>query len=1041
MLAPEEETRAPRCSACKSALPSGARFCPSCGTAVSDPPKAEKRKVVTVLFCDLVSSTALSGTLEPEMLRIVMLRYFELMRGRIEAHGGTVEKFIGDAVMAVFGVPAVHENDALRGASAGLEMIAALGELNSELTPALGCRLSVRLGINTGEVVTAANGGQQTMVSGEVVNIAARLEQHAGENQILLGPDTLAALGTAAVVAELGPMLFKGKAAAVPVHRLLGLRPEAADLPRGLDLPFVGRKSELARLRSRWDRVTGSGTCRRLTVCADAGLGKTRLLREWLDELPDADVFLGTGRCHSHGDQASLMPLATAMRQILAVAAEAGFRLDDGPAGSAYDVLSSGLLADGTPSPSLDTCRAAVAGVLAGLAAERPVVLVLDDLHWADAALLDAIELIAAKLGTSPVFLVCAGRTDLLLDHPLWTDSADAGTFELGPLTPAESATLAGQLVEVQSHGTAPPPTLLERAEGNPLYLEQLTAMLTEGAEPGDLPGTVTAVLAARIDALASEERVVLDAAAVIGRQFAPAQLSPLVDAFEPAPATDPDQRILRGLVRRRLIEPVDDDGHYRFRSGLVREVTYQGISKVRRAEWHELLATGPRTGRAVAGRHLEEAYRHRSSLGLRDERTERLRGEAARTLGEAGGVALARADLSWSESLHRSALACSVPGDPWWAATAQRLGETCLALGRTLEGGDLLREVVRMAADTGDQLAAAHGRLQLAALDPGSASGGSAAEVARAALPVFRAARDDLGLARAGIRLAQEQQSLGRNRAAHRLLADALHAAVAADAEPERALTLGAMGVSFWLGPFPAEEAIRNCRELLAEHGSGRSAVQLTINCPLASLLALRQRFDEARECLALAGELVQGLGYAEAAMVVPIFAAGVEAAAGDFETAERLLRAAISEGRKTGELSLLATASRDLARIRLARGRVPAILPTERTPSAVPAAVAADQLGIRARMEAAAGRHASAAELALHAVAEAAKTDSPVTLAVSQTDLAHVHLAAGAYRQAGAAAAAAGRTSRRKEDLVGLLGAARLAAAIRSAEQETTS
>ncbi|WP_439657417.1 AAA family ATPase [Lentzea sp. HUAS TT2] len=938
----------------------------------------EQRKLVTVLFCDLVGSTELSGVLEPELLRSIVLRYFDTARERIEAHGGTVEKFIGDAVMAVFGVPVVHEDDARRGTAAALDIITGLAELNADLEESFGCRLAVRIGVNTGEVVaTSAVGANENLVAGEVVNVAARLEQNAGPGQVLIGPVTRALLGSAADVEEVGALALKGKRDPVTAYRVHAIRADSArTLPS--DVPFVGRARELALLADRWAEVL-AGRGQWITISGEAGIGKTRLIQEWLSGLP-SEVLVGAGRCHPYRDRASLTPLAQALRRIVDAA---GRGEDPRPA---HRVLQSGLLLDGAPGHSADSTYTAVAAVLADLAAERPVVLIIDDLQWAERMLLDGVARLAAAVRTSRVMLICAGRG--------LTD-ADV-TLHVTPLSPEESALLAAELVPVQAHGASLLEKVIDRAEGNPLYLEQLVAMLDDGADPDTLPVTVTAVLAARIDALEAPDRVLLDAAAVVGRQFGAGEASTLAESD--ASVTVPE------LMRRGLVEPVLEQD-YRFHSGLLRDVTYNGISKRRRADWHEQLAGQDRAA-AVTGHHLEQAYLHRHGLGMRDAHTGELRGQAAKALTSAARTALARADLSWAENLGSRALAHSTKDDPWWTAAAQIVAETWLATGRTDDGAALLRDITEI----GDEVATAHARLQLATVD---SRPGSRAEIARQVLPVFEAASDRLGGARCLIRLAQEQQILGAHAAAEQMLTEALQHAAAAQAAPEHAMALGAIGISLWHGPVAAPEAVRRCRALLAEHD--HDVVALTLSYPLANLLALQGLDDGARGRLAAADRFAAELGYAEAAIFGPLFSAGVEALAGRLPSAERLLRETLRLCRQVGDPGLIATASRDLARVLLRQGKPAEFSPIE----GLAAPEAADQLGILALA-------GDDADLARQAVELAVTTESPITQATAYLDLATV---SGDQ----AAAERAAELFRAKGHVVGMRAAARFREAVR--------
>lgn len=1020
-----------RCTSCEARLPTDARFCPSCGSPRAPASQmTEERKVVTVIFCDLVGSTELSGRLDPETMRSITLRYFDLMRQQIEPHGGTIEKFIGDAVMAVFGVPVMHEDDARRALAAALDMLDALADLNDGLTRDFNISLDVRIGVNTGEVVAATDVSmRQALVSGEVVNVAARLQQSASAGEVLVGPETLVAAGAAILSEEAGALLLKGKTDPVAAHRLLGMRPDEPELSRRFDTPFVGREAELAMLRLILERVAGQG-CRLVALYGDAGIGKTRLLREWLAGTPAGTVLAGIGRCRTYGDTGTLTPVAEALRQLL----DATDGSQEPGTGRALEVLRGGLLKDGTPTPSLeDTCKA-VGDVLASLATEHPVVLAIDDCHWARPDLLDLLCRLVADLDGSRVLVICAGRPELLDLMPEWA-GAYATAISVPPLTAAESAVLAAGLVEVSAHGAGAPARIVDRAEGNPLHLEQLLATLAEGGEPDRLPLTVHALLAARIDALSPPERTMLGLAAVVGREFDVGQVCELAGTVNRAgdgPRGEPELRhALRGLVRRRMVEPFRGPRHgaasYRFTSGLIQEVAYNGMSVKGRAECHEhladlLAARGSGSHAGVIGGHLERAYQCRTRLGLLGGHTERLRRRATALLQSAGSGALSSCDLFWAEDLLRRAVELSPRGEGGWATAAQRLAEVRLALGDLAEGRRLMKDVLAAATAAGDHVAAAHARLHLAPLDPGLGLG-TPAEVAREAFRVFESEGDDLGLARARVRIAQEQQFNGRHRAAERLLTSALRDAMRAGAEQERAMALGAIGVSLWLGPTPAAAAVARCRDLLGAHGADRRTVRATLNCPLAVLLALQGRFEEATACLAVAAPLARELGYAEAAAFIPIFTAAVESLAGRQERAEDLLREAVAACQRSGDAGMLGGASRDLARVLLDRGdEREALVHAERSAGILPPADAAGLSGLRARMAALRGEPDTAMALAGQAVAEAMRTDSPIVQAVAELDRSRALLLLERFEAAERSAVRAGLRFAEKGHLLGV-------------------
>lgn len=986
------------CPQCPEPPPDGAAFCPRCGTpcvSAAGSATAEERRVVTLVFCDLVGSTALSGRLDPETLRAVILRYFALMRARIEEHGGTVEKFIGDAVMAVFGVPARHEDDAHRALAAALSMVTGLDGLNAELEREHGVRLAVRIGVNTGEVVVSADpGARQALVSGEVVNIAARLEQHAGTGEILIGPATLRAAGRSAVTEPAGALSLKGVGAPVPAHRLLALHEDDPERVRRFDTPFIGRAQELAELRLLLRKLEADPRSHLVTVYGEAGLGKTRLLREWLRDCP----VYGEGRCRPYGETGTLAPLAEAVRQVLAAVGE-----DAGLAGlpaqertearQALRLLRGGLLADGTPSPSEDDTLMALACLLDGLSRERPVVLVLDDCHWASAPLLDLTGRLLDELDRAPVALVCAARPELLETHPGWgSGRMRSASLMLTPLTREESAALAAELVEVAAHRQSVLEGALDRAEGNPLYLEHLTAM---AAECDDLPLTVHALLGARIDALPPEERTLLQLAAVLGREFGRADLTELAGAEDPGPP-ESATGLLRGLVRRRLIEAggrtLATSSVLRFGSALVQETAYRGMAKKVRARHHEGAArvlVRHEAGDAAVGTHLARAHRLLTELGLRDDGTDALRARAAGLLTRAGAAALARSDLLWADDLLTQGLDLAAPGEPAAAEAARRLGETKVARGEPARGRELLAGALDTAEQAGDRLGAAHARLALTALDPRH---GSAAEVAESAIGLFTAAGDDQGIARACVRIAQDRQRRGRHAEAEALLGRALDHAGRADAEPERALALGALGISLWRGPAPVAQAVARCEELLAAHGAGRPTVRATLACPLAVLLALQGRHDEAHERLAEAARLAGGLGYAESALFVPLFAAEVEALTGTPGRRLDLLDEAARAGRELGATGALPGIARERARILLDRGEpAEALALPDPQEAGLPPAESADANGLRARALALAGDPAAARACAGRATEAAEDTDSPVVRGTAALDLAH--------------------------------------------------
>ncbi|MFE4605773.1 adenylate/guanylate cyclase domain-containing protein, partial [Kitasatospora indigofera] len=527
------------CPSCTGQNAPGARFCMACGRpleAAAQPVRA--RRTVTVVFADLAGSTALAERLDPEALREVMLRYYTLMRDCLEHHGGTVEKFIGDAVMAVFGVPRVREDDVLRGVRAAWDMQQAMDELNAGLDPALRVRLRLRIGVNTGEVLWSREFGDgHAMVSGDTVNVAARLEQYAPDGGILLGAVShrVAAPGITAEPVE--PLTVKGKSRPLAVWRLTGVQPDPQATARPGSARLIGRREELHQLELARERSVTQRGCHLFTLLGDPGVGKSRLVAEFLAGLREGGGAVAVSRCHPYGGAGTLQTLAELLRQAMG-APPGGPAGGAGPAGPAAEraalrallegqeggpaaVALLGSVLDGTGAATEDTFWA-TGLLLQALGELRPVTLVFDDLQWAQPTLLDLIDHLADWTAGAPLLLLCLARLDLLDVRPGWGGAKlSATSLVLGPLSPADCEELVESCAEVTAHSEAGTVRrVAAAAEGNPLFAEQLVAVLADGGTADELPPTVQALLEARLDRLPRAEREVLEHASVIGREF-----------------------------------------------------------------------------------------------------------------------------------------------------------------------------------------------------------------------------------------------------------------------------------------------------------------------------------------------------------------------------------------------------------------------------------------------------------------------------------------------------------------------------------------
>src|SRR4051812_20428936 len=591
------------CPQCEFVNPPGARFCAGCGTPLAAPvPQREVRKTVTVVFCDVTGSTALGEKLDPESLRHVMARYFEAMRAAIERHGGTVEKFIGDAVMAVFGVPVVHEDDALRAARAAIDMREGLAGLNEELERDYGTRLEARIGVNTGEVVT---GTEERLATGDAVNVAARLEQAAAPGEVLLGPETMRLLRGAVTAEELEPLELKGKAEGVNAFRLVSVEGE---LPRRLGAPLVGRRRELRMLGDAWERVTSERTCVLFTLLGTAGVGKSRLTEEFLSGL---DAVLVRGRCLSYGEGITYWPVTEIVLQLV----QLGHDASSGPL--------AGLLGEGAPTSS-EEIALAFRRLLEQAAAEQPLLVVFDDVHWGEPALLDLVEHVATMSRGAPILVLCLGRPELLDRRQAWGGGLlNANTVLLEPLSGEETDELIEAMGGRLDAGLAA--RIRDAAQGNPLFVEEMTAMVEEGGGEVVVPPTVQALLAARLDQLDGDERSVLERGAVEGQVFHRGAVQALgVTGVDVSPR-------LSALIRKELVRPetatFSGDDAYRFRHILIRDAAYDALPKASRAELHARFADWLEEHGAdlverdeIIGYHLEQAYRYRAELGPVDD-------------------------------------------------------------------------------------------------------------------------------------------------------------------------------------------------------------------------------------------------------------------------------------------------------------------------------------------------------------------------------------------------------------------------------------
>ncbi len=752
------------CPSCGEENPDRFRLCGFCGTPLhAAEPAREIRKTVTIVFSDLVGSTAIGERLDSESLRAVMSRYFDVMREELERHGGTVEKFIGDAVMAVFGLPHLHEDDAERAVRAAAGMQAALAGLNAELHERFGVTLQNRTGVNTGEVVSGDPAAGQRLVTGDAVNVAARLEQAAGTNEVLIGPLTRDLVEAVADLEPVEPLALKGKSEPMPAFRLMGMRAASA-VPVAAS-PLVGRAEELVTLRGELDAAVASGSTRLVKIVAAAGAGKSRLVAEFLGTVPDGTTVT-RGRCLSYGQGITFWPIAEALRDLAGV-------LDDDPldlARAKLDALAEGDTAAAERAAAavgltdaaypVDELFWGLRRVLTNIAARGPLVVAFEDLHWAEPTMLDLVDHLAAT--AAPLLLLCTARDELAEDGDGWATQAGGTTIELDRLSADEAAELAAALV-----GSAVPPatlrTIVETAGGNPLFLEQMLAMIQD-APGGDVavPPTIHALLSARLDRLDGGQREVVGTASVVGQVFPEAAVVELVpDARRPAVPED-----LGGLVRRRLVQShpavMTAGAAYTFQHILIRDAAYAGLLKRHRAELHERFVAwadevnGDRAGEyeEILGYHLEQAHAYLAELGPLDDRGRAIGRQASERLRSAGHRAFARGDMPAAANLLRRAAVLLPAFDQDRLDLLPDLGEALMDVGEFAEAREVLRQAIAAGNEAGDHRLRADASLVLVLVEfyaeaPPDWSQ-RAARVANAAIPIFELLGDDAGLAKA---------------------------------------------------------------------------------------------------------------------------------------------------------------------------------------------------------------------------------------------------------------------------------------------------
>ena len=956
-----------------------------------------------MLFCDLAGSTAVGEQLDPEALRSVLSAHHAVMREAVERHGGTVAKFIGDAVMAVFGLPELHEDDAYRAVRAADEMRDSLVGLGSELAETRGVRLACRIGVNTGVVVV---GRGEEIITGDAVNVAARLEQTAQENHVVLGEETERLVRGAV---ETSPVLIqaKGKAEPLTAHVLVSVVHGADPLARRADARMVGREDELALLHAMYTRTVRVGKCHQVTVLGPAGIGKSRLVRELMASVPEALIV--SGRCLPYGEGITYWPVLEAFISAFGDDPIAGVRrlMADDPDGervtrSVAVALgrSDGIGGDGIPW--------AVRRVLESLADTRPVLLVLDDMHWAEQAFHELIEHVVGFARPVPLLLVCMARPELLDARPGWAGGRhNTANLLLEPLTAGESRELVQQLATSELSNDLRE-RITDTAEGNPLFAEQLVAVSAE-TPSGDvrLPPTIRALVAARIGGMQPSHQTLLEHAAVEGKVF---HLGALC-AVLPGSSADAIEHELGELLRRDLVRSARSgfpgETAYTFHHLVIRDVAYEQLSKDRRADVHAGLATWLSDRGAIAAElrayHLERVWQLRHELDPSGEPAMTAAAAAAAALAAVGRQAAERGDAPAASHLLARAVMTGAVADP--IGVAVELSYQLMEAGRFDDAATTIDQLAAM----GDDLAAAYADVagfHLAEATDPDQDLEAAYTRAVAATQLFAERGDDRGLSRVWLAIAEYHAVAGRNAESHRAQLEALAAARRAGDRSQEVRVAAEIPVRVWFGPTPAIEVAAQVRELLeaADTPMPVQAEALIIRgvARAAAGDVAIGREDVARG-RAIRADLGQLVGWAVTAQI----AARVEMLAGDRTRAETLLREGSDELARLGETAYLSTNEGLRALILIDLGRLPeaaeAALVCRRTAARADVASQAAWRSAEALLHSHEGRHAEAVALAREACALHDSTDLLDDRAIDRVVLGRVLAAAGDVDGAG--------------------------------------
>jgi class 3 adenylate cyclase/tetratricopeptide (TPR) repeat protein len=1040
------------CPNCGNELVDRPRFCPNCGRALGPRVSTQEFRIVTVVFCDVVKSTDLERQLDPQPMQQLLDRYGQAVRRALGGGGASVGKRHGDGFMAAFGVPELHEDDALRAVRAAGELRAALDELAKEVREQRGLEFHVRLGINTGNVLVRDAGTLEEELTGTAVNLAKRFEEVAGAGEILLGEETYRLVADAVKAESAGPLAIKGTTEPQQAWRLLEVLPDRPGRARRPIAPMVGRAREQELLLRLFERAAAEGTCHLVSVLGSAGVGKSRLVDEFVGGLGDQAAVL-RGHCPAFGDSVTLWPMVEIVRQAAGIAPDdsaeqARARLGELLGGEERGTLLTERIAQlvglGQDTGLPEDTFWALQRLLETLARRQPLVLVVDDLQWGDPILLDGLEHVA-EYADAPLVVLCMARPDeLFARRAHWPGGkANALSLTLSPLPEREGEQLVVHLLggrvdqAVQAH-------ISEWAQGFPLLVEELISSLREegrlratdgrwtlAAESGEaerrfreVPTSIHALLLARLDRLGARGRTLIEPAAVVGQQFHLRDN----EALNPGVPTSELAAGLQELVRLDLIRP--DHGPtsaplppnsgpgYRFRHATIKTVAYERLPDDRRAELHERYAdwlerqTDDRRSQfdEIVGHHFYEAYRYTTRLDPGSDRAAALARRAGERYAAAGQRAAVRGDTRLVQAWLGRAGRLLPADHPLRLAALPPLAEAQQASGKLTEATRAYQELARSATAVGNEGLALHatiGRLGITAVhDPRQFLREGRDEV-ELAIAAFDRLGDRLGLAKAWHLLAYLDWTRGRLTQAEAAAERARVLAREAKDAGWEANAIGMHCLTLYWGPLPLEVCERRSREALAEaERSGVASLAATAYRVLARVAAHRGDLDEARRFVEAATAITREEGSLLPRAVDCISRAMVDMLAGDLPAAEEVLRSGYAQLEEMGGTGPRVNVATLLARVRLLRGRNDDAEELTRLCERLAAPDQADAQvkwrSVRAIAVARRGEPGEAERLAREAVYLAGKTDQLDSRAEAHVDLAEVLLLGGRGREA---------------------------------------